>query len=42
MLLEILEEGANDPNPIQEDARRLKKILGENNTTFFEPLNSKK
>ena len=36
MLLEILEEGANDPNPIQEDARRLKKILGENNTTFFE------
>jgi len=36
MLLEILEEGANDPNPIQEDARRLKKILGHNNTTFFE------
>ena len=25
MLIEILEEGANDPNPIQEDARRLKK-----------------
>ena len=36
MLLEILEEGADDPNPIQEDARRLKKILGHNNTTFFE------
>ena len=36
MLIEILEEGASDPNPIQEDARRLKKILGGNNTTFFE------
>ena len=36
VLIEILEEGASDPNPIQEDARRLKKILGENNTTFFE------
>ena len=36
MLIEILEEGANDPNPIQDDARRLKKILGHNNTTFFE------
>ena len=36
MLLQILEEGANDTNPIQEDARRLKKILGHNNTTFFE------
>ena len=35
-LLEILEEGANDTNPIQEDARRLKKIIGQNNTTFFE------
>jgi hypothetical protein len=36
MLLQILEEGADDTNPIQEDARRLKKILGHNNTTFFE------
>ena len=36
MLLEILEEGANDPNPIREDARRLKKIIGANNTTFFQ------
>ena len=36
VLLEILEEGANDANPIQEDARRLKKILGKDNTTFFE------
>ena len=36
VLIEILEEGASDHNPIQEDARRLKKILGENNTTFFE------
>ena len=35
-LLEILEEGANDTNPIQEDARRLKKIIGQDNTTFFE------
>jgi hypothetical protein len=36
LLLDILEEGANDTNPIQEDARRLKKILGKDNITFFE------
>ena len=35
-LLDILNEGANDKNPIKEDARRLKKILGSQNTTFFE------
>ena len=36
ILIEILNEGANDKSPIKEDARRLKKILGSQNTTFFE------
>lgn len=36
MLIEILEEGANDPNPIQDDARRLKKYLDTIILLFFE------
>ena len=35
-LLDILKEGANDDKPIQEDARRLKKLVGEGNKEFLE------
>ena len=35
-LIEILEEGASDDKPIQEDARRLKKLIGEGNKPFLE------
>ena len=35
-LLDILKEGANDYKPIQEDARRLKKLVGEGNKEFLE------
>jgi len=35
-LLEILEEGANCEKPIQEDARRLRKLVGDDNKSFLE------
>ena len=35
-LIEILEEGSNDDKPINEDARRLKKLIGEGNKPFLE------
>ena len=36
LLIDILEEGAADKTPIQEDARRLKKLIGPQNKTFLE------
>lgn len=36
ILLSILEEGGSDESPIQEDARQLKKLIGEDNKPFLE------
>ena len=36
LLIDILEEGAADKTPIQEDARRLKKLIGPQNKAFLE------
>ena len=36
LLTNILEEGAADKTPIQEDARRLKKLIGPQNKPFLE------
>lgn len=36
LLIDILEEGAADKTPIQEDARRLKKLIGPQNKPFLE------
>ena len=35
-LKEILEEGANDPNPIEHDAVKIKELIGKDHPLFLE------
>jgi len=35
-LIEILEEGANDPNPIEHDAVKIKELIGKDHPLFLE------
>ena len=36
ILLKILEEGGNDPKPIEHDAKKIKQLIGRENPDFLE------